>query len=98
MSWSYWHRLTGTRLEGRLLFVETAPTLAGVQNLNFWGKSCIFNISVIEETVNCFSADFEVQCTCKNIKPIKYRPDAKLNYSYDRIHCKKYKSGLSKTN
>jgi len=47
--------------------------------------------------VNCFSADFEVECMCKNIKPIKYQLEAKLNYSYNLMYCKKCESDLSKT-
>lgn len=61
MSWSYLHNLIGTRLEGSLLFMETISFGRGTELFwNFWGKSYIFNTFIFEETVNCFSADFQV--------------------------------------
>lgn len=40
--------------------METVSTLAEEQNLSFFRESYIFNIFISEETVNCFSEDFEV--------------------------------------
>lgn len=58
MSWSYFHSLIGTRLEESLLFMQTVSALAEVQNLNFWRKFKSTSL-IFEDTVNCFSADFE---------------------------------------
>lgn len=60
MSWSYLHSFIGAKLEGSLLFMATVSILAEEQNLNFFRQSYIFNIFIFEETVNCFSEDFEV--------------------------------------
>lgn len=50
----------GARLDGSLLLMETVSTLAEQQSMNFFRESYIFNIFIFEETVNCFSEDFEV--------------------------------------